>query len=112
MRTSSDFAEIRAVHSALQFALKGGIYSKEPLARRAAERLLKELEGDRSVYGRQLKMVGLIRRGVTVAQLGKKLKCSRRTVFRYLNSLEDAGVSIELRENKYYVTSGGYSPAA
>ena len=28
MRTSSDFAEIRAVHSALQFALKGGIYGK------------------------------------------------------------------------------------
>ena len=67
------------------------------------EKLCQELAGERSIYGRQLSMIRLMEKGATIEALGKKLRCSRRTVFRYLNHLEDAGVSIKLENGKYGV---------
>ena len=71
--------------------------------RKAAEVLCTDLQGEKSIYGRQLKMIALMEGGATIGGLGRKLKCSRRTVFRYLNHLEDAGVSINLEGGKYRV---------
>ena len=103
LSTRSDFTETFAIHVALKLALKARQYKKNAAVRRAAEKLSKELEGKRSIYGRQLKMVGLMKKGASLAEMGRKLRCSRRTVFRYLNHLEDAGFPINLAGSKYYV---------
>jgi biotin operon repressor len=99
----SDFTETLAIHVALKEAIKRREYDKIPAVRKAAETLCSELQGERSIYGRQLKMINLMEKGATIEALGRKLKCSRRTVFRYLNHLEDAGVSIALEDGRYRV---------
>ena len=71
--------------------------------RKSAAKLCQELESERSIYGRQLKMIGLMERGVTLGEIGRKLRCSRRTVFRYLNHLEDTGITIKLEGLKYRI---------
>jgi biotin operon repressor len=99
----SEFTETLAIHVALKTALKAKRYDKTPEAKKAADQLCKELESERSIYGRQLKMINLMEKGASIAELGRKLKCSRRTAFRYLNHLESAGVSIKLEGSKYHV---------
>jgi biotin operon repressor len=42
--------------------------------------------------------------GVTIETMRRKLRCSRRTVFRYLNELEAAGVEISLQGQRYRVS--------
>ena len=97
LTAQSDFTETFAVHMAIKSALK---------VRKAAEKLCQELEGEHSIYGRQLKMIRLMEKGASLPELGRKLHCSRRTVFRYLNHLEDAGISIELVGTAYRVDKG------
>jgi biotin operon repressor len=41
--------------------------------------------------------------GLTVRQLQGKLKTSRRTIFRNLNSLEEMGIKVELGEKGYRI---------
>ena len=102
----SDFTETFAIHVALKSAMKGKAYEKNAAVKKAAEKLCKDLAGERSIYGRQLKMINLMERGATLAEIGRKLRCSRRTVFRYLNHLEDAGIAIKLQGTKYHVDKG------
>ena len=97
----SEFTETLAIHVALKMALKAKRYEKSAETKKAALKLCKELESERSIYGRQLKMISLMEKGATINEIGRKLKCSRRTAFRYLNHLEDAGVSVKLDGNKY-----------
>ena len=103
---SSDFAATFAIHVALKAALKARKYKENVAVRRAAVNLTADLESGRSVYGRQLKMIGQMAKGATNVEMGRKLRASRRTIFRYLNQLEDAGISIELVGSKYYVDKG------
>lgn len=102
----SDFTETLAIHVALKDALRAKRYDRNAAARKAAEKLCQELQSEKSIYGRQLQMIHLMERGSTLAEMGRKLRCSRRTVFRYLNHLEDAGISVELSEDRYHVDKG------
>ena len=102
MSDRSDFTENVAIHVALKSALKSKRYNN-PAVRKSAAKLCLELESERSIYGRQLKMIGLMERGVTLGEIGRKLHCSRRTVFRYLNHLEDTGITIKLEGLKYRI---------
>lgn len=99
----SDFAETFAIHVGLKTALKSRQYEQTPSVKRAAEQLLKSLQSDKTIYGKQLQMLSLMEKGATIAELGRKLRCSRRTAFRYLNHLEDAGIDITLEDGKYTV---------
>ncbi len=99
----SGFTETLAIHVALKAALKSRCYEKNVAAKKAAQKLCKDLESERSIYGRQLKMINLMEKGVSIGELGRKLRCSRRTAFRYLNHLEDADVAINLQDGKYCV---------
>ncbi len=103
LSSRSDFTETFAIHVALKAAQKGRLYEKNKAVKKSAEVLCKELESERSIYGRQLKMINLMEKGATIEGLGRKLRCSRRTVFRYLNNLEDAGVGIKLVSGKYQI---------
>ncbi len=102
----SDFTETYAVHAGLRSAMKAKLFAKEPATLRAAEKLLKYLESEKSIYGRQCKMIRLMQKGATIGQLRKGLNCSRRTVFRYFLELENADVDIELKGSKYHVAKG------
>lgn len=100
-RVPSDFAQALATHVALSHAIRANAYRSAPHLKKAAEHLLREIEGDRSTSGRQIRMLGQLSKGAGLNDICRKLRCSRRTVFRYLNQLEEAGVSITLENNKY-----------
>ncbi len=102
----SDFKETYAVHAAIRNGLRTKLFRKDTDAKRAAEHIIKHLESDKSIYGRQLRMIQLMRRGATIAQLRKGLHCSRRTVFRYFLDLERAGIDIKLEGSSYGVDKG------
>lgn len=104
--TRSDFKETYAVHAALRRALKANLFGKDPTARKAAQRILKKLESDKTIYGRQCKMIKLMEKGATLVQLCKGLKSSRRTIFRYFVDLEDAGIEVKLDGSVYRVAKG------
>lgn len=107
LSSKSDFTETFAMHIALKAALKAKMYKSNEPVRRAAEKLCAELEGERSIYGRQLKMLTQMEKGVTLVGLSRKLRCSRRTVFRYLNHLENAGIALKLKDNNMYFVDKG-----
>ena len=102
----SDFKETYAVHAALRAGCKSKLFAKDDAARKAADKLLKHLESEKSIYGRQCKMIRLMEKGATIAQLRKGLGSSRRTVFRYFLDLEEAGIDIKLEGSTYRVAKG------
>lgn len=104
LTASSDFTEMLAIHAALKAALKSRQFENNAPLKAAANKLCKSLESDKSVYGKQVKMLKQMEGGATVADLGRKLKISRRTVFRYLNYFEEAGIDITLDGSKYTVS--------
>ncbi len=61
------------------------------------------------VDGGQLKrLMGMCRtlcanKGATIQQLQSKLRTSRRTIFRNLNTLEEIGIEVELGEDGYRI---------
>ena len=105
VRNRSDFTETLAIHTALRTALKRKLFGGDDRVRKSAERLVAALESERTIYGRQLKMLGLMQKGASIDAMRRRLRCSRRTIFRYLNHLESAGVDISLEGQQYRVTS-------
>lgn len=103
-RNKSDFTETVAIHAALRQALKRSLFKKDARVQRAARRLIQSLESERTIYGRQLKMIQLMQGGATIETMGKRLRCSRRTLFRYLNHLQAAGIEIWQEGRDYKVT--------
>jgi hypothetical protein len=106
MKTRSDFTATFTVHAALRLAKKHKLFAKDARLKKTVEKLLGDLESDRTIFGRQLKMLTMMKSGATVDDMRRKLRCSRRTVFRYLNHLEAAGVGITLEGQAYRVSSG------
>ncbi|GMU38296.1 MAG: HTH domain-containing protein [Phycisphaerae bacterium] len=102
-RPNSDILKTKAIQSALQFALEKRLFSKNPELRKAAESWLKDADNDRSVFGRQMRMIQVLRKGATLEEMVRRLKSSRRTVFRYLNELERAGYTVKLEDSVYRV---------
>ena len=59
-------------------------------------------------YGVPFEMIAILRKSyLPIAALEKKLKMSRRTVFRYLLALENTGCTVELTEKGYRITKVG-----
>jgi len=74
------------------------LYDKTAEARQLAQRMLTKTK-----HGRQVRMLRLInKRNPTIAEMQKVTGMSRRTIFRYLNSLEDYGVRMTLNDNFQY----------
>lgn len=103
LRDRADFCETFAVHASLKSALGRKLFSGDARAHQAAVNLLKSLESERSIYGRQLRMLRLMEEGAALEQLAKQLRCSRRTVFRYLDQLKAAGIGVTLKGHEYRV---------
>jgi biotin operon repressor len=104
VRDRSDFTETLAIHAALRAGLKKRLYASDRRVRKTAEKLVDALESEKTIYGRQLKMLTLMQKGATIDAMRRRLRCSRRTIFRYLNHLESAGVDISLEGQRYRVS--------
>ncbi len=100
MRNTS-FLETQTILTALEFALKKGAFGTNSPQRKAAQTLIRSMQSNKSVSGRHQQLMDLLTSGATLEQMMKTTGASRRTVFRYLNHLEEAGKDIELAEGTY-----------
>jgi len=97
---SSSYLQSQTVLRALEFALaKSGF--DDPRQRKAALALVKDLKGNKSLGGRQQLLTSILKKGATVEDMVKATGSSRRTIFRYLNNFEEAGMDIQLEGGVY-----------
>lgn len=99
MRTTS-LDETQAVIRALEFALGRDGFATARQKKTAAA-LIKSMRSTESVSGRHDQLLSLLKKGATIRQMIKASGTSRRTVFRYLNHFEEAGMDIVLVDGKY-----------
>ena len=100
MQTTS-FAETKTILRALEFALAKGGFGTNAVQKKAAVALMKKMKSNKSVAGRHLQLMNVLRKGATIDEMIRATGSSRRTMFRYLNHLEDAGFDIIIADGKY-----------
>ena len=98
---NSGFLQTQTILRGLEFALSKGAFADNPVQKRTATTLIKEMRGNKSVGGRQQLLTSILKKGATVEEMVKATGSSRRTIFRYLNDFEEAGVNIQLDGGKY-----------
>jgi hypothetical protein len=98
---NSSYLETQTMLRGLEFALARGAFTDNPVQKRTAAALIKEMKGNKSVGGRQQLLTSILKKGATVEEMVKATGSSRRTIFRYLNNFEEAGVNIQLEGGKY-----------
>ena len=97
----TNFLETQTVLRALEFASAKGAFSRNARQKQTALALIKNMKGGESASGRYLQLMTMLKKGATLKQLMKTAGSSRRTIFRYLNHFEDAGVNIVLEGTRY-----------
>lgn len=100
---NAKFAHTQVILKALEFTLAKGGFAKSAAMKKTAAGLVKTMKSSGSVSGRHQHLVAMLKKGVTLAQMIKVTAASRRTVFRYLNHFEDAGLNIVLVNGKYKI---------
>jgi len=98
------FSQTQAVLKALEFAVAKGGFGNNAKLKKTAQSLMKDMKSNDSLSGRHEKLMGLLRRGASIGEMIKATTSSRRTIFRYLNHFEDAGLDIKLVDGKYRLT--------
>lgn len=101
MLKNTSFLQSQTMVQALEFALAKGGFGNNEHQRKAAQALLKDLKSARSVSGRHQQLTTQLKKGASVDEMIKATNSSRRTVFRYLNHLEEAGIDLVLADGKY-----------
>lgn len=97
----TSFQQTQTILRALEFALARGGFGGDASQKKTAATLVKDMKGAKSVSGRHQLLTSLLKKGSTIEEMMKTTAASRRTIFRYLNSLEEAGVDIVLADGKY-----------
>ncbi len=100
----TNFLETQTILRALEYALARGGFASNARQKQTASTLIKSMKGSASASGRYRQLMTMLKKGATLKQLMKTAGSSRRTIFRYLNHFEDAGVSIVLEGTKYRTT--------
>lgn len=100
MQTTS-YVQTQAMLHALEFTLERGGFGSNHHYKKAAQALIQQMKSHRSVSGRQQQLAALLKKGATIEQMMKATRSSRRTVFRYLNYFEEAGMTIDLSGSVY-----------
>ena len=98
---STSFIQTQTILRALEFAVAKGGFGDNAKQKKSAQGLIQQMKSNRSVSGRHQQLVSMLTKGATIEQIMKATNTSRRTVFRYLNHFEDAGVEIQLTDGKY-----------
>ncbi|HNQ24011.1 MAG TPA: helix-turn-helix domain-containing protein [Phycisphaerae bacterium] len=103
MRRTS-FLESQTILTALESTLARGGFDRNAAQKRTAQQLIKRMQGSGTVSGRHTQVIALLQKGATIEQLMKACGASRRTLFRYLNHFEEAGIKIEIDAGRYRIT--------
>ena len=100
MRNTS-YIQAQTITTALKFALKKGGFGDNAQQKRTAHELLKALSDNGSLPGRHHQLRKMLEKGAGIEEMIKATDTSRRTIFRYLNHFEDAGIKIVIVDGKY-----------
>jgi hypothetical protein len=98
---NTSFAETQTILRALEFAMARGGFGGNVKQKKMAAVLIRRMQSNKSVSGRHLQLMSVLKRGATIDQMIKVTGSSRRTIFRYLNHLEEAGFDIIITDGKY-----------
>jgi len=98
---NSSYLQTQTILRGLEFALAKGAFGDNQGQKRTALTLIREMKDNKSVGGRHQLLTSILKKSATIEEMMKATGASRRTVFRYLNQLEEAGVSIELDGGRY-----------
>lgn len=101
MLKKTNFIQSQTVMKSLEFALSKGGFGTDEDQKKTAQALLKEMRSARSLSGRQQQLTAMLKKGASVEEMIKATNSSRRTIFRYLNHLEEAGLDFELVDGQY-----------
>ena len=99
----SSFVETETILQALEFANAKGAFNANPRKKKTASELIRRMRSHHSLSGRRQQLRDLLRNGATIDEMIKNIRASRRTVFRYLNHFEEAGLTIILEDGKYHI---------
>ena len=98
---NTSFLETQTIRRALEFALAKGGFGRNARQKKAAAALVKEMKSTKTVSGRHELLKKILKKGATIEQMIKATGSSRRTIFRYLNHFEEAGVDLVIENGKY-----------
>jgi hypothetical protein len=98
---NGSYLQTQTILRGLEFALAKGAFNGNHEQKRTAAALIKEMKGNKSVGGRHQLLTSILKKGATVEEMVKATESSRRTIFRYLNNFEEAGVHIQLEGGRY-----------
>ena len=98
---NTSFVQTQTIIHALEFAISKGGFGRNQQQKRTAAALIKNMKSNTSVSGRHQQLVALLKKGVTLEGMMKAASASRRTIFRYLNHFEDAGIDIVIDNGRY-----------
>lgn len=101
MLKNTSFLQSQTLVTALEFTLAKGGFAGNDHQKKTAQTLLKEMRSARSVSGRHQQLTALLKKGASVEEMIKATSASRRTIFRYLNHLEEAGLDLVLSDGRY-----------
>ncbi len=97
---STSYTQTQTILRALEFAAaKGGFTSAQQ--KKTALSLIKSMRSNKSVSGRHQQLTTLLKKGATIDEMKRATGASRRTIFRYLNHLKEAGLNVEPSAGKY-----------
>jgi len=100
MRQTS-FLQSQTILRALEFTSAKGGFGSNTKQKKAAIALIRNMKSNTSLSGRHRQLRDLLKTGATVAEMIRATRSSRRTIFRYLNHFEDAGLEIVIQKGKY-----------
>ena len=103
MLQSTSFVQTQTILRALEFGITKGAFKTNAKQKKAAVALVQQMKSNKSVSGRHQQLLSLLKKGATISQMIKTTRSSRRTIFRYLNHLEEAGVGLELVNGRYRI---------
>ncbi len=98
---STSYLQTQTILRALEFATTKGGFGSNARQKKTAQAILKDMKSNESVSGRHQQLSTMLRRGASIGEMIKATKASRRTIFRYLNHFEDAGLDIQITNGKY-----------
>jgi len=98
---NTSFLQTQTILRALEFTLAKKGFGKSAAQKNAAETLIKKMKSNKTVSGRHQQLRTILKRGATIDQMIKGTGSSRRTIFRYLNQFEEAGIDIAIIDGKY-----------
>ena len=94
------YLENQTILRALEFtaAKKGFVNDRQ---RKMAATLSKRMKSNQSLSGRHQQLASMLKKGTTLRDMMKSAGSSRRTIFRYLNHFEEAGLKVNYAGGKY-----------